>query len=92
MAIKQSKAKAAPAAKVEPKAAAPVQKNQALEDLKSKVSALEAKLAAQEELINSLKNAKPATTSGLSEDVLAELRRYFSTAASRKQQTYWPKL
>jgi len=58
--------------------------------LEAKLAALEAKIAEQETLLAQLQS-RPSG-GGLSEEVLAELRRYFATAPSTKVPTHWPKL
>jgi len=61
--------------------------------LEAKVAALEAKLEEQAKLLAGLKSQPaPVTSSGRDEALVAELRRYFSTASSGKLVTYWPKL
>lgn len=71
------------------KAAAP-QSDKAVAALEAKLAALEAKVAEQEALLSQLQS-RPSG-GGLSEEVLAELRRYFATAPSTKVPTHWPKL
>ena len=82
-----SRSKAAVKAKA---AATAPQSDKAVAALEAKLAALEAKVAEQETLLAQLQS-RPSG-GGLSEEVLAELRRYFATAPSTKVPTHWPKL